>query len=98
MMKLGITAVLAAVALIGANAGFAAERKYGPGASDTEIKIGNIMPYSGQASALSSMGKVEEAYFKMLNERGGGNSRKINFISLGDGFNSIKNVEQNEKP
>src|ERR1700681_4289137 len=97
MMKPGMAAVLAAVALMSANAGLAAEKKYGPGATDTEIKIGNIMPYSGQASALSSMGRVEEAYFKWLNENGGVKGRKINFISYDDGFNPSKTMEQARK-
>jgi len=97
MGKLRIAAAAAAVVLLSANAGLAAEKKYGPGASDTEIKIGNIMPYSGQASALSGMGKVEDAYFKMLNERGGINGRKINFVSYDDGFNPSKTMEQTRK-
>ena len=56
--------------------------QYGPGATDTEIKIGNTMPYSGPASAYGTIGKSEAAYFKMINEQGGINGRKINFISL----------------
>ena len=55
--------------------------QYGPGASDTEIKIGNTMPYSGPASAYGVIGKSETAYFNMINEQGGVNGRKINFIS-----------------
>jgi ABC-type branched-subunit amino acid transport system substrate-binding protein len=70
-----------------------AQKKYGPGASDTEIKIGNTIPYSGPASAYGIIGKVEAAYFKMLNESGGINGRKINYISLDDGYSPPKAVE-----
>ena len=70
-----------------------AQKKYDVGASDTEIKIGQTMPYSGPASAFGTMGKVEAAYFKMLNDRGGINKRKINFISLDDGYSPPKTVE-----
>jgi hypothetical protein len=58
-----------------------AQKKYDIGVSDTEIKIGNVMPYSGPASAYAAIGKTEAAYFKMINEQGGVNGRKINFIS-----------------
>ncbi len=71
----------------------AAQKKYDPGASDTEIKIGQTMPYSGPASAYGTIGKIEAAYFKMLNEQGGINKRKINFISLDDGYSPPKTVE-----
>ncbi|MCO5086740.1 MAG: ABC transporter substrate-binding protein [Methylobacteriaceae bacterium] len=74
-----------------------AEKKYGPGASDTEIKIGNIMPYSGPASAYGVIGKTEAAYFNMINEKGGINGRKINFISYDDGYSPPKTVEQARK-
>jgi branched-chain amino acid transport system substrate-binding protein len=70
-----------------------AQKSYGPGASDTEIKIGNTIPYSGPASAYGTIGKVEAAYFKMLNEAGGINGRKINYISLDDGYSPPKTVE-----
>jgi branched-chain amino acid transport system substrate-binding protein len=70
-----------------------AQKKYDAGASDTEIKIGNIMPYSGPASAYGAIGKTEAAYFKMINEQGGINGRKINFISLDDGYSPPKTVE-----
>jgi ABC-type branched-subunit amino acid transport system substrate-binding protein len=60
------------------------EKRYGPGVSDTEIKIGNTMPYSGPLSNVGTQGRTEAAYFKMLNERGGVNGRKITFISLDD--------------
>src|SRR5260221_8316523 len=64
-----------------------------PGISDTEIKFGNIMPYSGPASALSVTGKVFAAYFDMINEKGGVNGRKLNMISLDDGFSPPKTAE-----
>jgi ABC-type branched-subunit amino acid transport system substrate-binding protein len=71
----------------------AAQKKYDPGASDTEIKVGNTIPYSGPASAYGTIGKVEAAYFKMVNEQGGVNGRKINFMSLDDGYSPPKAVE-----
>jgi branched-chain amino acid transport system substrate-binding protein len=71
----------------------AATDQYGPGVSDTEIKIGNTMPYSGPASALSAAGKAEAAYFAMINDQGGINGRKINFISRDDGYSPPKTVE-----
>jgi branched-chain amino acid transport system substrate-binding protein len=72
----------------------AAEKKYAPGVSDTEIKIGQTMPYSGPASSYGTIGKAEAAYFKMINEQGGVNGRKINLISLDDGYSPPKTVEQ----
>ena len=83
----------AAVALTLAAAPAAAQKKYDPGASDTEIKIGQTMPYSGPASAYGTIGKAEAAYFKMINEQGGINGRKINFITLDDGYSPPKTVE-----
>ena len=68
--------------------------KYGPGASATEIKLGQTMPYSGPASAYGTIGKAEAAYFKMINDNGGVNGRKINLISLDDGYSPPKAVEQ----
>jgi branched-chain amino acid transport system substrate-binding protein len=70
-----------------------AQKKYDPGASDTEIKIGNTMPYSGPASAYGTIGKAEAAYFKKVNDEGGINGRKINFITLDDGYSPPKTVE-----
>lgn len=70
-----------------------AQKKYDPGASDTEIKIGNTIPYSGPASAYGTIGKAEAAYFKMVNEQGGIGGRKINYISLDDGYSPPKAVE-----
>jgi branched-chain amino acid transport system substrate-binding protein len=74
-----------------------AQKKYDTGASDTEIKIGNIMPYTGPAPAYGVIGKAEAAYFKMINEQGGINGRKINFISYDDGYSPSKAVEQVRK-
>jgi len=74
-----------------------AGKQYGPGVTDTEIKIGNIMPYSGPASAYGTIGKAEAAFFKMLNEQGGVNGRKIQFISYDDGYSPPKTVEQARK-
>ena len=71
--------------------------QYGPGANDTEIKIGNTMPYSGPASPYGTIGKSEAAYFAMINEQGGINGRKINFISRDDGYSPPKTVEQVRK-
>src|ERR1700754_336462 len=74
-----------------------AQKAYDPGATDTEIKVGNVMPYSGPASAYAAIGKTEAAYFKMVNEQGGINGRKINFISYDDSFAPPKTVEQVRK-
>ena len=74
-----------------------AQKAYSTGASDTEIKIGNIVPYSGPASAYGVIGKVEDAYFRMINAQGGINGRKITFISYDDGYSPPKTVEQTRK-
>jgi branched-chain amino acid transport system substrate-binding protein len=86
---IGLTTVTASSVL--------AQKRYDPGASDTEIKIGNIMPYSGPLSAYSIIGKTEAAYFNKINLEGGINGRKINFISYDDGFSPPKTVEQARK-
>jgi ABC-type branched-subunit amino acid transport system substrate-binding protein len=89
-----VTTAIAAAVVLAASPGHA-QKKYGPGASDTEIKIGQTMPYSGPASAYGAIGKAEAAYFKMVNaEKGGINGRKINFITLDDGYSPPKTVEQ----
>ncbi len=91
---------LSAAALIGAALAAApamAQKKYGPGVSDKEIKIGQTNPYSGNASSYSSNGKTETAYFSMINAKGGVNGRKINFISLDDGYTPSRTVEQVRK-
>jgi branched-chain amino acid transport system substrate-binding protein len=74
-----------------------AEKKYDPGASDSEIKIGNTNPYSGPASAYGTIGKTIAAYFNKVNAEGGINGRKINFISYDDGYSPPKTVEQARK-
>src|ERR1700726_2309567 len=74
-----------------------AQKKYDTGATDTDIKIGNIMPYSGPASAYGVIGKTEDAYFKMINSEGGINGRRINFLSYDDGYSPPKAVEQARK-
>ncbi|MBX3625185.1 MAG: ABC transporter substrate-binding protein [Rhizobacter sp.] len=89
--------VLAASASLAFSVGAMAAGKYGPGASDTEIKIGQTMPYSGPASAYGTIGKLHQAYFKMVNEQGGINGRKVNLISLDDGYSPPKTVEQIRK-
>src|SRR5580692_10674168 len=72
----------------------AAQKKYDPGVTDTEIKIGNIMPYSGPASAYSVTGRTEAAYSRKINAEGGINGRKNNFISCDDAYSPPKAVEQ----
>jgi len=74
-----------------------AQSKYGPGASDGAIKVGNIMPYSGPLSAYAIIGKTQAAYFKKINDEGGINGRKIDFVSYDDGFSPPKTVEQARK-
>jgi branched-chain amino acid transport system substrate-binding protein len=87
-----------AVALLAASASAAfAQKKYDTGATDTEIKIGNVEAYSGPASAYGIIGKTEEAYFKMINDQGGINGRKINWISYDDAYSPPKTVEQTRK-
>jgi branched-chain amino acid transport system substrate-binding protein len=88
-----LAGVSAAMALALAALPVSAQKKYDPGASDTEIKIGQTMPYSGPASAYGTIGKAEAAYFKKINDEGGINGRMINFISLDDGYSPPKAVE-----
>src|SRR4051812_10116028 len=90
-------AATALVILAASSSGALAQKKYDTGATDTEIKIGNIMPYSGPASAYGVIGKTEAAYFKKINDAGGINGRKINFISYDDGYSPPKTVEQARK-
>ncbi len=96
-LKLNVAAVSAVAALAMTSGHALAQKKYDTGATDTEIKIGNIMPYSGPASAYGVIGKMEEAYFKMINDQGGINGRKITFISYDDGYSPPKAVEQARK-
>jgi branched-chain amino acid transport system substrate-binding protein len=85
------SAVSAAALAIGSRTASAANA---PGITDTEIKIGQTMPYSGPASAYGAIGRADVAYFKMINEQGGVNGRKLNLISLDDGYSPPKTVEQ----
>ncbi|HEV7634676.1 MAG TPA: ABC transporter substrate-binding protein [Bradyrhizobium sp.] len=85
------------VILAASSSGALAQKKYDTGATDTEIKIGNIMPYSGPASAYGVIGRTEAAYFKKINDAGGINGRKINFISYDDAYSPPKAVEQARK-
>src|SRR6266853_2060207 len=96
MRSLVALAGFAAAAALTATAA-SAEKKYDPGASDTEIKIGNIMPYSGPASSYGVIGKTEAAFFKMVNDKGGINGRKIDFISYDDAYSPPKAIEQARK-
>ena len=93
-----LVAFSAALIMLAACAGSAlAQKKYDTGATDTEIKIGNIMPYSGPASAYGVIGRTEAAYFRKINAEGGINGRKINFISYDDAYSPPKAVEQARK-
>ena len=94
--KLPLLAAAAAFTLFAGQTAFA-QKKYDTGASDAEIKIGHVVAYSGPASAYGVIGKTEEAYFKMVNDAGGVNGRKINFISYDDGYSPPKTVEQVRK-
>src|SRR5438034_1376213 len=87
---LGLSGLIIAAASVSA----VAQKKYDPGVTDTEIKIGNIMPYSGPASAYATIGKTMSAYFRMINDNGGINGRRINFITYDDAYSPPKTVEQ----
>ncbi len=95
--KIAISSIAALAVIAASSSGALAQKKYDTGATDTEIKIGNIMPYSGPASAYGVIGKTEAAYFKKINDAGGINGRKINFISYDDGYSPPKTVEQARK-
>ncbi|GCC46695.1 hypothetical protein chiPu_0030777, partial [Chiloscyllium punctatum] len=90
-------AAIAAFSLVSTSAVLAADKKYDPGASDTEIKIGQTMPYSGPASAYGTQGRAEAAFWKMINSQGGINGRKITLLSMDDGYSPPKTVEQTRK-
>ncbi|GIQ71601.1 ABC transporter substrate-binding protein [Bradyrhizobium sp. RD5-C2] len=97
-IRLRLGAFSAALALLAATTSpSVAQKKYDIGASDSEIKIGNIMPYSGAASAYGVIGKTEEAYFRKINAEGGINGRKITYISYDDAYTPPKTVEQARK-
>ena len=96
--KLRIAAFSTAIIAFAAFSGSAlAQKKYDTGATDTEIKIGQTVPFSGPASAYASIGKTQAAYFNMINEQGGVNGRKINLIQYDDAYSPPKAVEQVRK-
>jgi branched-chain amino acid transport system substrate-binding protein len=96
-MWLRSCAVAAVIGLALVAAPAAAQKQYGPGVTDAEIKIGGTAPYSGPVSAAGALGKVESAYVAMLNEQGGINGRKITFLSLDDGYSPPKTLEQTRR-
>ncbi len=92
-MKQTIVTALSAVGLVLACGLAWAAGQYGPGVTDTEIKLGNTMPYSGPASSYGTIGKSDAAYFAMINDQGGIDGRKVNFVSLDDAYSPPKTVE-----
>jgi len=92
-MKRRLIPIVAVLAAALASPAALAQKKYDKGASDTEIRIGNTNPYSGPASAYGTIGKTISAYFRMLNDNGGINGRKINFVTYDDGYSPPKTVE-----
>jgi branched-chain amino acid transport system substrate-binding protein len=96
MQKAKTTLLTSMIAMLSVCASHA-EKQYDPGANDTSIKIGNTMPYSGPNSAFAVIGRAEAAYFKMVNDQGGINGRKIEYISYDDGYSPPKTVEQVRK-
>ncbi|HEU0148460.1 MAG TPA: ABC transporter substrate-binding protein [Bradyrhizobium sp.] len=97
IMQRAAVASVALAILAAAGSAFAADKAYDTGANDTSIKIGNIMPYSGPASAYGIIGKTEAAYFRKINAAGGVNGRKIDFVSYDDAYSPPKAVEQARK-
>ncbi|HWH48757.1 MAG TPA: ABC transporter substrate-binding protein [Burkholderiales bacterium] len=95
-MKSKVFLALGLIALVTAQSA-PAQKKYGPGVTDTEIKMGQTMPYSGPASAYGAIGKAELAYFQMINDQGGINGRQIKLLSLDDGYSPPRAVEQVRK-
>ena len=91
------TGFICAVLLAGLSAASAAEKQYGPGVTDTEIKLGQTVPYSGPASAFSSYGRTMAGYFEMINAKGGINGRKITLLSLDNAFSPPKALEQTRR-
>src|ERR1700760_984122 len=96
-MKWQAIVAAAVVSMASIPATHAADKKYGPGVTDTEIKLGQTSPYSGPASAYSVIAKTQLAYFRMINEQGGINGRKVNMISIDDAYSPAKTVEQTRK-
>ncbi|WP_234193638.1 ABC transporter substrate-binding protein [Pseudacidovorax sp. NFM-22] len=93
----GLGAALATFSLLALAPAAQAQKKYDTGASDTEIKVGNFVPYSGPASAYGTIGKTHAAYFAKLNAEGGINGRKITYLSADDAYNPAQSVEQTRK-
>ncbi|MGY3606906.1 MULTISPECIES: ABC transporter substrate-binding protein [unclassified Bradyrhizobium] len=93
-----LTVATCAIAWAGLSfSAFAQEKNYGPGVTDTEVKIGQTMPYSGPASSFAAIGRAMTAYFQKVNAEGGVNGRKINLVSLDDGYSPPKAVEQTRR-
>src|SRR5437868_8000673 len=90
-------AVISVTSIPAISSAGAADKKYGPGVTDSEIKLGQTSPYSGPASAYNVIAKTQLAYFKMINDQGGINGRKINLISIDDAYSPPKTVEQTRK-
>jgi ABC-type branched-subunit amino acid transport system substrate-binding protein len=88
-----VRAIAVAALLCTASGVFAGDKKYDPGASDTEIKIGQTVPHSGPGSLYGVLGRIGEAYFQMLNDKGGINGRKIKFLTMDDSYSAPKAVE-----
>src|SRR6516225_5572691 len=95
--RIWMTAAIVFLSIAIATGAAMAQKSYAPGVSDNEIKIGQTMPYSGPVSAWGTVGRAELAYFKMVNDQGGVNGRKINLISLDDAFSPPKTVEQTRR-
>lgn len=93
-MRSSISGIILGFVLMAAVQVAAAEKKNGPGVTDSEIKLGQTIAYSGPVSALGMEGVITSAYFNMINAKGGINGHKIKFISLDDGFSPAKTVEQ----
>src|SRR5579871_2542425 len=89
MVRISVLLLLVGVA----HAPAASRKTYDPGATDTEIKIGNMMPYTGRAKEYGAVGRAEAAYFQMINDHGGIGGRKINFISVDDGSDPAKSLD-----
>ena len=96
-MRQSVLTGLSVVSIALASGSAGAEGQYGPGVSDSEIRIGNTAPYSGPASAYGAFGRSEAAYFAMINDEGGINGRKVNFISRDDAYSPPKTLEQVRK-
>jgi ABC-type branched-subunit amino acid transport system substrate-binding protein len=96
-MRFGLLAVMGAALTFAASVSLAADKKYDVGATDTEIKIGQTMPYSGPASGYGTQGKTELAYWKMINSKGGINGRKVTLLTMDDSYSPPKTVEQTRK-